>query len=106
MHHFNTFERDEPILDHLIEYWEDGIDPGRLIDHLDDQRKVLGQAQDAGGMEVALGAEALDASDYGCASESFFTQTLNDRLIEGLPVPRVGLADEDAQQFSFALKSH
>ena len=31
---------------------------------------------------------------------------LDDRLVQRLPVPRVGLADEEAQQLAFALELH
>jgi hypothetical protein len=37
----------------------------------------------------ALGAEALDASNYRRTGETFLSQTLDDRLVEGLAVPGV-----------------
>src|SRR3990170_7795071 len=42
----HLLERDEAAADHAVEDRQEGVDPFLAVDDLDDQRKVLGQAQD------------------------------------------------------------
>ena len=57
-------------------------------------------------MQAGVGAESLDAAQNGRTGEAFLANALDDRLVQRLPVPRVGLADEEAQQLAFALELH
>src|SRR5437763_4597816 len=50
--------------------------------------------------------ESLDAAEHRCAGHSFLTSALDDRLVQGLAVPRVGLADVDPEQLAAALEIH
>src|SRR6266550_7103533 len=51
-------------------------------------------------------AEALDASEYRGPREALLANALDDRLVERLAVPAVGLAEEDPQKLPFALDLH
>ena len=55
-------------------------------------------------MEMRVGAEALDPAHDGRPGEPCLADALDDRLVERLAVPGVGLADEDPQQLAFSLE--
>jgi hypothetical protein len=71
---------------------------------LDHDRQVLGEPQDAGGVQSGGCAEALDPPQHGGTGEAFLPQHLDDRLIQRLATVLVGLADEDPQQLALALE--
>src|SRR5207245_3051379 len=85
---------------------EDGVDALLAVDHLDHQREILRQSEDAGGVEVALGTEALDGAQHRRPGDALLAQAPHDGLVQRLAVPRVGLADEDPQQLALALELH
>ena len=68
------------------------------VDDLDDQRQVLGQLQQVGRVDDAARAEAGEAPQHGGPREALLAQALDQRVGEGLAVPAVALADEDAHQ--------
>ena len=53
-----------------------------------------------------LCTEALDGPHDRGAGNTFFTQVLDDRLIERFAVPEIRLTDENAKKFAFACKPH
>jgi hypothetical protein len=55
-------------------------------------------------VEVRVGAEAFDAAHDGRAGEPFLAHALDDRLVERLAVPCVGLPDEDPEQLALAFE--
>ena len=78
------------------------LDLFRRIDNLDDDRQILRQLQQLGGVDPAVRAEAHEAFDHGRAGEPALARFEHDGLVERLAVPAVGLADEDAQQLAFS----
>jgi hypothetical protein len=54
--------------------------------------------------EVRVGAEAFDAADDGRAGEAFRAHAFDDRLVERLAVPSVGLPDEGPEQRALAFE--
>ena len=54
---------------------------------------------------MRAGAVALDPAGDGRAGEALLADALDDRLVERLPVPGVGLADEDPDELAVALEA-
>ena len=102
----DALHRQHPLRHHLVEDRHDLLDALRRVDDLDHHRHVLGEAEDPRGVEVRVGAEALDAAQHGCTGKTLRPDALDDRLVERLAVPRVRLADEEPQELSFALQLH
>src|SRR5437588_6173630 len=50
--------------------------------------------------------ESLDAAEHRRAGHPFLTNALDDRLVQGLAVPRVGLADVDPEQLAATSEIH
>ena len=88
--------------DHRVERREDGVDAFGAVGDLDDDRQVLGEAQDAVGVQAAVGSEALDPAQDRGAGQPVLAQGLDDRLVQRLVTVVVGLADEDPQQLAVA----
>ena len=57
-------------------------------------------------MDPRVRAEALDPADHGRARQALLAHAGDDRLVQRTAVPRVGLADEDAEQLALALHPH
>src|SRR3954452_3369457 len=91
----DLLERDEPVADHRVDLRQDLPQPVLLVDDLDEDREVGGEGQDPGRVEVVLRTESLDPADDGRAREPALSQQMDDRLVERLALPRVGLADID-----------
>ena len=60
-------EGDEAVVDHLVQGGEDRVDPLGRIDALDHERQVLGELQDAIGVNPRVRAEALGAGEIDVA---------------------------------------
>src|SRR5438093_1622374 len=62
------------------------------VDDLDDDRQVLGEPQDLGGVDAACGAVAFDAPPHGGAGQAELTGRVHDDLVEGPAAVPVRLA--------------
>ena len=87
----------------------DGLDGGDEffdlllpVHDLDDERQILRQAQDLGGVQMARMAEAHRPAQHGGAGEAHLAGLQHDRLVEGPMSGLVVLANEDAQQHGVA----
>ena len=98
MDDLDFFEGDEAAADHFIEQGQEGVDLFLAVHDFDDERKVLGQAEDFGGMEVAGFAETHGAAQHGCAGEMGFARGEHDGLVKRLVVPAITFADENPEQ--------
>src|SRR6266540_1403971 len=104
--HLDALDGDHALLDHLVECGKNAVDLLDGVDDLDHHGQVFAQPQDPRRMEARVRAEALEAADDGRSGKTLLPDALDDRLVERLPVPRVGLADEDPKQLSLALPPH
>src|SRR6185503_15499221 len=84
----------------------EGIDLVLAVDDLDDDRQILGEALDLGGVQAARMAKAHRAAQHRGAGEMLRPRLEDDRLIERQMLMAVVLADEDAQQRRWAGELH
>src|SRR5262249_12333527 len=94
--------RDQPLLDHLVEGGQEGLDLLLRVHDLDDDGQVLAEAEDARGVDSASGPESLEATEDRGPREAAAARARHDNLVERAPVPAVGLADEDADELAVA----
>ena len=57
-------------------------------------------------MEVGVGAEPFDAPQHGRSGRARCAQALDDRVVQRLTVPLVGLTDVDAHQQRLPFDPH
>ena len=72
------------------------------VHDLDDERQVLRQSQDLGGVQMARMAEAHRSAQHGGAGKTHLAGLQHDGLVERPVAGLVVLADEDAQQHGVA----
>src|SRR4029078_12417414 len=77
-----------------------------LVDDLDDDRQVLGEAEEPRGVEMGVGAEAFDAAQDRPAGDAPVPEPLHDTLVERLTRLVVGLADVDAELEGGSIDAH
>jgi hypothetical protein len=102
----HLLEREHPFADHLVEDRHHAVDLLRRVDDLDHDGEILGEPQDPRGMEPRVRAEPLDPSQDGRPRQPLLAHALDDRLVERLAVPSVGLPDEKAQKLAFSFELH
>src|SRR6266568_8926183 len=93
----DVVDDDEAFLHQLVELRQEGVDPLALVDDDDRDRQILGQAEEARRVDVATGAEALDAAHHGRARETGAVRAVHDLRVERVVVVLVALAEEDRQ---------
>src|SRR5262249_56847010 len=84
----------------------EGVERLLAVDDLDQDREILGEAEDARGVDPAVGPEALEAAEDRGAGQALLARLLHHRLVERHPLIAVGVADEDPDQDAFALELH
>src|SRR6266852_1051463 len=92
------FEGDEAAVDPFVEARENFFDALGRFDDFEDDGKILRQAQKFIRVIDAGAAVAADATNDGGTGEAFFTEHLDDGVVESFAVPFVGFADMDAHQ--------
>src|SRR6266516_2768795 len=102
--HAGALERDQAAADHLIQLRKDGLNRLFRLHDLEDQRQVEGQPQHLVGVHLAARAEARDAAQHRGAGQSLLAKLLEQRLVQGLAVVLVALADEDPHERALAVK--
>src|SRR6266581_9116890 len=98
------FEGDEAAIDHFVEAGKNFFDALSGFDDFEDDGKILGEAEELVGVIDAGAAVAGDATNDRGTGEAFFTEHLDDGVMERFAVPFVGFADVDAHQGAFALE--
>src|SRR5439155_23828513 len=102
--HAGPLERDQAASDHLVQLRKDGLNRLFRLHDLEDQRQVEGQPQHLVGVHLAARAEARDAAQHRGAGQSLLAKLLEQRLVQGLAVVLVALADEDPHERALAGK--
>ena len=102
----NPFDRQHLLLHHLVEQRHDAVDVLRRVHDLDQDRKILRQAEDPRRVQPRVGTESFDPANDGRACQALRADALDDRLVERLAVPRVRLADEEPEKLPLALELH
>src|SRR6187397_904868 len=102
----DLLECDQSVSDHLVELRQDGADAILLVDHLDQDRQVLGQAQETRRVKVCVRAEAFDAAQDRRAGHASFAEEGDDDLIEGFAIAMVRFTDVDADEEGGAVDAH
>src|SRR5271166_3845153 len=97
LQHLHLFERDEAAAHHRVERRQERLDRLLVIDNLDDERQVLGEAQDLRRVQAARLAETHRSAQDRGAGEAGASRGHDDRLIERAALKLVVLAEEDAQ---------
>jgi len=92
------FAGDEAVAHDLVEFGEEGVDAFLFVDDLDEDGEVFAEAEDFGGVEVGVGAEAHGAAEDGGAGEAHFAGFEDDGFVEGLVMPFVEFAEVDAEE--------
>ena len=98
LHNLHPFHGHQGAAQHALDQGQEGLDLVARVDDLDDDRQVLRQAQDLGGVQVAGMSEAGDAAQHGSAGQPRLARLENDRLVERHMAVAVVLAAEDAQE--------
>src|SRR5207253_10700708 len=76
------------------------------VDDLDDDREILGEPQDLGGMDAARGAVAFDATPHGRAGQAEVAGRADDDLVECTAAGPARLADGDTAKRPLAGDRH
>jgi hypothetical protein len=71
-----------------------------VLDDFDDHGQVRRQVHQAGRVDDARRAEARDPVQHGGTGKSLATEPLEERPVQRLVMPLVGIADEDADESS------
>src|SRR5262245_42084736 len=98
------FERDEPAFHHFVEARKDLLDALGGFDDFDDHGNILREAENFVGVIDAGRTKAADSAQNGGAREALLSKEFDDRFVQRLAPPLVGLADMDAHQRAFAGK--
>src|SRR5580693_4625114 len=91
--------------DHLVEDGQELVDVFLVVDHLDDDRQVSREVDEARRVDDARGPEAGDAMKHRRAGEALPAQALEDRPVQRPMAPLVGVADEDADEGLLAVEN-
>src|SRR2546428_9099065 len=82
---------------------DDGQEPFDLvlgIDDLDDDRQVLGETQDLGGVQAAVGAEPLHPPQHRGSRQALLARLPDDPFVQGTAVVPVALPHEDPEKMA------
>jgi hypothetical protein len=97
---------DQAFGDEIVELGQKGVDALGFVDDHDDDGEVLGKAEDAGGVDVAGGAVALQASDHRGTGQPRRVGAVHDLGEERLAMVLIGLTDEDREPLTRSFQPH
>jgi hypothetical protein len=92
-HHASALERDEPVEAELLELVQRRLDTRARVDGDRHQRQVLRERQEAVGVQVLLGPEALDAAHDQAGLELVARVDLDERVGQEAAADAVALAE-------------
>src|SRR2546425_659151 len=102
----DLFERRESLRDGGVDDGQKPFDLVLGVDDLDDDWQVLGEAQDLGGVQAAVGAEPLHPPQHRGSRQAVFARLPDDPLVQGRAVVPIALAHEDPEKMAFLGKHH
>ena len=108
--HLDLFDGDQPAalrrLEQFVQLRQEPVDLLLVVVDLDDHGHVAGQVQDLGRADPARGTVAEDAPPRRRARQPGRPRLLDDHLVQRRVVHLVRFAEENPQQFGFALEFH
>src|SRR5882724_10941462 len=102
----DLLERGESLRDCGVDDGQEPFDLVLGIDNLDDDRQVLGEAQDLGGVKAAVGAEPLHPPQHRGSRQALLARLPYDPLVQGRAVVPIALPHEDPEKMPFLGQHH
>lgn len=102
----DVFHGDHSFGDHYFEVGEEEFDFVFAVDDFDDDGEIGGEGEDAGAVDLAVGAEAFDAAEDGGTGEAELFGLVEDGFVEGFVLVAIGFADENAEKDAVLVNGH